>query len=210
MTLGDPYVDLATIKDYLKIEPDNIELDDALEDAIRSASGEIEKMCNRQFNQLTVANSRKYAPGKCGTYVKVDDFYTNSGLIVEVDDSGTGNWRTLTQDVDYDLEPANGVKDGQSGWPFYEIRFFDRVPVCWIDRARKKNTVRVTAKWGWADVPAPVKQACLIIAAETFQMKDAPFGVAGMDQFGNVMRVRDNRVAMGKLARYQRNRIPVA
>ena len=66
----------------------------------------------------------------------------------------------------------------------------------------------MTAKWGWEAVPEAVRQATVIIAAETFQLKDAPFGTAGMDQFGNIYHVRDNRIAAGKLARYCRRRIP--
>lgn len=208
MALGDPYIELEDLKDYLKIPLDKLSLDDALDDALRSASEEIERHCNRQFNQVTSVSARRYQPSKCGTKVLVDDFYSTTGLVVEYDNTGLGDWVTLTLDTDYEVRPLNGVVDGQSGWPYYEILFFEGVPVHKIDRRNYKSSVRVTAKWGWTAVPRPVSQACRIIAAETFQLKDAPFGVAGSDQFGNVLRVRDNRIAAGKLARYVRNRIP--
>jgi hypothetical protein len=61
--------------------------------------------------------------------------------------------------------------------------------------------LQVTARWGWTAVPAAVKQACLILASETFRLKGAPFGVANMDQFGPI-RVRDNPMAQKKLMPY--------
>jgi hypothetical protein len=206
MALGDPYVDLARLKDYLKIKPDKIEQDDNLNDAILSASGEIEKHCNRQFQRVEAASARVFRPEGCGTEVKVDDFWSTTGLVVEMDTAGDGAFSTVVPSSDYELYPVNGVVDGQAGWPYYEIHLVNGYfPV----GGRRSNTVRVTAKWGWQSVPEPVRQACVIIAAETFQLKDAPFGTAGMDQFGNIYHVRDNRIAAGKLARYCRRRIPV-
>lgn len=209
MALGDTYIDLADLKGYLKIALTKIELDDALLDALQSSSQEIERQTNRQFNMTDTASARKYAPNRRGDKVLVDDFYTTVGLVVEYDSTGNGDWVELTLDTDYELKPTNGIQDGQPGWPFCEIVIYQPIPVFRVNRRDNRASVRVTAKWGWAAVPKPVRQACLIIAAETFQLKDAPFGVAGSDQFGNVLRVRDNRIAAGKIARYVRNRIPV-
>lgn len=204
MALGDPYVDLARLKDYLKIKSEKIDQEDNLKDAINSASGEIEKHCNRQFQKADTATARVYAP-KSEYRVVVDDFWTTDGLVVEVDTLGDGTFSTVVPASDYELNPANGVVDGQTGWPYWEINFLvDPLPTY----HRRFGIVRVTAKWGWAAVPEAVRQATVIIAAETYQLKDAPFGTAGMDQFGNIYHVRDNRIAAGKLARYCRNRIP--
>lgn len=204
MALGDPYVELERLKDYLKIKPEKIEQDENLTDAINSASGEIEKHCNRQFNRTETATARVYEPDDDYT-VSVDDFWSTTGLIVEVDTDGDGSFSTVVPASDYEVYPRNGVVDGQPGWPYYEI--------CLVEGAfptyhRRKGVVRVTAKWGWQAVPEAVRQATVIIAAETYQLKDAPFGTAGMDQFGNIYHVRDNRIAAGKLARYCRHRIP--
>lgn len=204
MALGEPYVELLRLKSYLNIKPEKVEQDDNIIDAIASASAEIEKHCNRQFNKSDVATARVYQPDDSVT-VTVDDFWTTDGLVVEVDTNGDGSFSTVVPASDYELYPRNGVVDGQIGWPFYEIEFVsDVLPV----HHRRKGIVRVTAKWGWPVVPEAVRQACVIIAAETHQLKDAPFGTAGMDQFGNIYHVRDNRIAAGKLARYCRRRIP--
>jgi hypothetical protein len=205
VALGDPYVDLARMKDYLKFKPEKIEQDENIQEAILSASGEIEKHCNRQFNRTDTATARVFAP--CSrTIVAVDDFWSTAGLVVEIDTIGDGTYSTVVPSSDYELYPPNGVVDGQLGWPYYEIHLTnDYFPL----HHRRKNVVRVTAKWGWQEVPEAVRQATVIIAHETFQLKDAPFGTAGMDQFGNIYHVRDNRIAAGKLARYCRRRIPV-
>lgn len=202
MALGDPYVQLADFKARLKLQIGA--QDSVAQDAINAASGEIEKHCNRQFNKADTATARVYEP-KSNCLVDVDDFWTTDGLIVEVDVNGDGSFALTVPASDYELYPANGVVDGQIGWPFYKIRFVDDVLPMW---SRRRNTVRVTAKWGWSATPEAVREACMIIAHETFQLKDAPFGTAGMDQFGNIYHVRDNRIAAGKLARYCRRRIP--
>lgn len=202
MALGDHYVELDDLKGYLKIKLDKIEQDDNILWAIGSASGEIEKHCNRQFNRTESASARVYEPDDAYT-VSVDDFWSTTGLIVEVDTLGDGSFSTVVPSSDYEVYPRNGVVDGQIGWPYYELQFVEPLPA-----TRRKGIVRVTAKWGWSEVPEPVRQAAVIIAAETFQLKDAPFGTAGMDQFGNIYHVRDNRIAAGKLARYCRRRIP--
>jgi hypothetical protein len=51
--------------------------------------------------------------------------------------------------------------------------------------------------------------ATFAIAAEQFQMKDAPLGVAGSDQFGNVIRVRDMKINRDRLGPYVKNRVEV-
>lgn len=202
MALGDAYVELADFKEYLKIKPDKVEQDGNIQDAINSASSEIEKHCNRQFNKADTATARVYEPDDEYT-VAVDDFWSTDGLVVEVDTRDDGSFATVVPASDYEVYPRNGVVDGQIGWPFYELAFVNPLPC-----GRRKGTVRVTAKWGWMAVPEAVRQAAVIIAHETYQLKDAPFGTAGMDQFGNIYHVRDNRIAAGKLARYCRNRIP--
>ena len=203
--LGQPYIALDDFKAYLKIKPEKIEQDGLLNEAIASASGEIETHCNRQFNRAEVATPRVY-PAASLMEVEVDDFWTATDLVVAVDLDDDGVFETVVDPSDYELYPANGVVSGQVGWPFWRIDFVN----VWLPQhTRRKNIVQVTAKWGWAAVPEAVRQATEIIAAETYQLKDAPFGTAGMDQFGNIYHVRDNRIAAGKLARYCRKRIPV-
>lgn len=203
MPLGDSYATLEELKAYI---PNNEMAssgdDDLLSDALASVSSEIESYCGRQFNKTDTATVRDYGPDEVfalreGSIVtrwaRVDDFHDTAGLVVE---SGGTTWSAS----DYVLHPRNGVVNGQPGWPYCEVYA--------AGSASFSTGLSVTAKWGWTAVPAPVKQACLILAAETAHLRNAPLGVAGMDQFG-VVRVRDNRMAAAKLARYCRDPIRV-
>lgn len=200
MALGDSYATLTELKTRLDIA-DSTD-DDRLTASLASASRELEAWCARQFNDAGAATARTYRPAG-GCRALVDDFSTTTGLIVETSTDGT-TWTTWST-TDYQLEPLNGVVDGLSGWPYWRIV---AVGGRWFPEYRW-TTVRVTARWGWTAVPAPVKEACMMIAAETFKIGDAPFGVAGFGEFGAV-RVRMNTRAQSLLAPYQRNPVLVA
>lgn len=206
MAFGDPYVNLAEFKEYLfkQANANMTGQDENLREALASASREIESICARQFNRGDSATAREYEPdGHDWSYV--DDFHTTAGLVVKLDTSGDGTFATTLTSSQYELSPANGIVDGMTGWPYYRIRLLDgnRFPCNYRGRSR---TLQVTANWGWAAVPAPVRAACKIMAAETWKLKDAPFGVLGLDEFG-IVRVRQNKLAVSKLAPYSRTRL---
>lgn len=200
MALGDPYATLAELKTRLDIT-DTTD-DPRLTASLASASQEINGWCGRQFNDAGAASARLFRPDGC-TRARVDDFSTTTGLIVETSTDGT-TWATWSAS-DYELGPLNRAVFGLDGFPYWWITAVAgrRFP----EAARA--TLRVTANWGWTAVPAPVKEACLMIAAETFKAGDAPFGVAGFGEFGAV-RVRMNSQAQTLLAPYRLNPVLVA
>ncbi|HEY9418391.1 MAG TPA: hypothetical protein VIQ30_26815 [Pseudonocardia sp.] len=204
MALGDPYA----TRDELKARIDIPDTDDdaRLDDALAAASREIETWCDRQFNKATTATARVFQPLHMAT-VLVDDFHTITDLTIATDSGDDGTYGTAWAAGDYELEPVNGMVSGQSGWPYYRIRAVGShaFPRC----NRRRSTVQVTAQWGWAAVPGPVKEACLVIASELFKLGDAPFGVAGFGEFGAV-RVHMNSRAQSLLAPYRRNPVLVA
>jgi len=202
MALGDPYATLAQLKSYTGISDTD---DDAeLTDALTAASRGIESVCRRQFNDAGQASPRVYLPDHV-LLAEVDDFHTVTGLVIKTDNSASGTYGTTWATTDYELRPLNGIISGQPGWPWCEIWAVGSHAFPRTGRA----TVEVTARWGWATVPAPIKQACLIVAEELFKLKDAPFGVAGFGDMGP-LRVRENPMAMKKLAPYVRNPVLVA
>lgn len=204
--LGDPYIEVSEFKDYLLGTARNMNLsegDAQYSDAIATASREIDSYCARQFNRAESATPREFEPDShCWSYV--DDFYVTSGLVVKLDSAGDGTFATTLSASQYELSPPNGMLDGQP-WPFYKIRLLGglRFPCVYGGRSR---TLQVTAKWGWADVPSPVISACKIMAAETWKLKDAPVGVLGLNEFG-IVRVRQNKLAVSKLAPYSKTRL---
>ncbi|MEU8055709.1 head-tail connector protein [Microbispora bryophytorum] len=197
MALGDPYATLDELKSYLSIDD---EIDDAeITSALASASREIDRYCDRQFNKSETATTRIFRP-KSNLIASVDDFWTTDGLIIKTDPNNDGTYSTTWTASDYELAPLNGVVDGELGWPYFKIRVVSMgIGFPMSSRA----SLQVTAQWGWGESPAPVTQACLIIASETFKVKTAPFGVAGYDQWGPV-RVKNSPIAMRMLAPYRR------
>jgi len=198
MALGDPYADLGDLKTYLKIQPTNTKYNAALTDALNSASSEIERHTGRQFNLAASATPRVYEPEQDWMTVRTDDFATLNTLVVQVSPDNSGNFTQTLTSSQYEAYPYNGVVDGQPGWPYYRLRstggaWFPRLPLS------RRASVQVTAQWGWPAVPAPIKQSCMIIAAQTYRLADAPWGVAGMTEFGTAVRIRDIPMVREKL-----------
>lgn len=199
MALGDPYTTKEDLKVYTEIPSGNTRLDSIAESVVQSASDEVEKFCNRQFNKDTVASPRRYRP-LTRSVVYVDDFWTTEGLIVAIDTRGDRTFTTVVPASDYEVHPLDGVVDGQPGWPFWKIKLYQG----WAPFICGYASVRVTAKWGWNAVPDSVKQATILLANETFALKGAPLGVAGSSDYG-VLRVRENEMVAKKLRRYVRD-----
>jgi hypothetical protein len=202
VALGASYATLPELKTRLGI--DNTTDDAALTNALNSVSRHIEAYTSRQFNDAGSATARVYYPDACRR-TAVDDFHTDTGLIVQTDDGDTGTFDTTWTSADFQLEPLNGLVDGQPGWPYNTIRAVEGR----MFPAGRRATLKVTARWGWAAVPAEVKEACLIGAEETFKLKDAPYGVAGFGEFG-VVRIRENAKVATLLAPYRRSPVLVA
>lgn len=202
MALGDDYATLTRLKNRLGIT-DNTD-DTELQNALSSASRGVEGFCRRQFNQATTASARTYYPLHA-RLVLVHDFHTTTDLAVKIDEDDDGTFETTLDSGDYQLEPLNGVVDGEEDWPFWRLRVVNGELLPKGHRA----TVEVTAQWGWSAVPASIPEATLIVAEETFKLKDAPFGVAGYGEFGAI-RVRENPKVAQMLAKYRRDSVRVA
>jgi len=180
--------------------------DELLQDALESASREIDKHCGRRFYADAAATARTYYPDNCDQ-VTVDDFYETAALVVKTDGGDDGTYETtLTLNTDFFLMPLGGIVDGESGRPYNKLvaTAAGRFPV-W----GRRPSVQVTAKWGWSAVPRPVYLACLIMAQANYKLKDTSFGAAGVGDLG-IVTVRQVPAAMTKLAPYRRNAVLVA
>lgn len=167
--------------------------------AIKAASRQIDKLCRRRFYADATATARTYWRDST-THTYVDEFWTTSGLVVATDQDDDGVFELTWVAGDYQLEPLNGIVDGESGWPFNLIRAVEAKTF----PAAKRPGVQVTAKWGWASIPDDIREATLLSAAELFKLKDAPFGVAGFGEFGAV-RIRANPIVMRAISPYKRS-----
>lgn len=191
------YAELDALKNRIDIA-DTID-DIRLQDALDTATVDIDRWCRRTFQRQDEAAARRFRPTS-RSLVLVDDFWTTDGLAIAVDDGGDGTYGQAWALADVDLEPLDGIVDGEPGWPFSRLV---GVGDYWFPTTFRRPAVRVTAKWGWEQVPDPVRESCLILAAESFKLGDAPFGVAGYGEFGP-MRVQMNSIVQGKLRPYRR------
>jgi hypothetical protein len=160
--------------------------------AVATATTSINDHCGRVFSNDDTPSARVF-PTAQGCYAEVDDFHTSTGLIVKTDDNDDATFETTWTASEYELEPFNGIVSGLSGFPYWRINA--TTAQSFPTGGYRRGRLQVTAAWGWAAVPANVFQACLILAQEFHKLRDAPFGIAGVDNWGP-MRVRDNlRVA---------------
>lgn len=155
--------------------------DSTLRAAINAASRAIDNYCGRDFIVPVIEDedpgepSVRYYHG--GTqWVPIDDVATLDDLLVETDDDDDGTYSTeWTVLTDYVIEPANNLPGqallsvGDRAWP-----------------QKRRPGVKVTAFYGWPAVPEPVRQSCLILTAAIWKRKDAPLGVAGFNDFGEL------------------------
>jgi len=195
MALGDSYITAYELKEYARIADSSD--DDQVTSVVNAVSRTIERYCGRQFNDAGSASARVFQASRADR-VRVDDFSTTTGLVVKSDTALDGTYGTTIAASSYDVTPFNGVVEGQPGNPYRQI-------VLSADSFIVSNrpTVEITAQWGWAAVPADVKQAALIQAARIFGRRESAHGVLGFGDY--VVRV-SNRLdtdVEGFLDRYR-------
>lgn len=177
--------------------------------AVEAASRMIDEFCDREpgaFIADTASSVRVFTPMSFAQ-VYTDDIATTSSITVAVDTTGTGTYDQAWTSTDYQLEPVNAIVRGRPvnqvravGAKFFPI--FDYASP-WVSVGASRSffapgavlpainrvgqaTVQVTAKWGWPAVPTPIKQATIIQATMLYQAKDAPAGLAGTPDFGQI------------------------
>jgi len=205
MALGDLYITNAELRSYMKLDKPGDGNDGVINDVVAAVTQEINRHCGRQFQLASTATARVFSPLNQHALI-MDDVSSATGFILKTDEDNDGVFETTWDAADYELSPLNQVQYGQEGWPYFVVK---AVGQKYFRYSRRVN-VQITAKWGWSAVPAPVKQAAKIMAADAFQLKDARLGLAGSDTFGQVIRVKDSGIACAKLKSYRRGRLLVA
>ena len=166
--------------------------------AVTSASRLIDSMCGRNFG-ITTSAARYFSPDDpyC---VSIGDAATVTA--VATDDAGTGTYSTTWAVTDWQAQPVGGIApSGLTGWPYRAVvaisgRTFQK-------GYNRRPVVKDTATWGWAAVPDDVEMACLMLASEMFKAaREAPFGSAGLADFGPVT-IRGNLRVAQLLAPYK-------
>jgi len=107
--------------------------------------------------------------------IDVDDFATIDGVAVDI--LGAQYDSLITQFLP---APVNAVV---AGGDWTQLVIDSGSPVV---PSAAQHGVRVTATWGWPDVPPTIKLATLIQASRLFACRHAPFGVAGNPEVGQL------------------------
>jgi hypothetical protein len=212
MALGDAYLTTAEFK--TRIRSESAANDAAIAAVLLSASRSIDGYCGREFNKSAAPESRVF---ECAyTYwgnpvhpvTFVDEYpYGGAGACLATGDlvsvtsiasgDGTGAYPTIWDADSYALLPRNAAA---KGFPYTEIG----PPVGrWSGWPGTSYGVQVTGIFGWPAVPAPVKEACFLIANRLKSLWDAPFGQSGGGEMGSLdMTVSITPIVAGMLNPY--------
>jgi hypothetical protein len=180
--VGDPkrpaYATLAQFKG--RIQRTDTVRDSDLSDALDAASRQVDKDTGRQFWLHQTASARIYNPQSRvvrthdGEKILVDDIGSTTGLVVEIGSVAT-SWTAVT---DYETGPDNAIAMGDA------ITTLLRPWQPWT--VWRNGRVRVTAHWGWPQVPDQITQATLLRAHRIYSRRGSPEGVAGFGDMGVV------------------------
>jgi len=199
------YIGLEEFKDRLGIT-DNTD-DYACQTAIAAASNWVNEYTGRHFNRVT--ETRTFVPYDIYR-LNVDDIVPGTAITLNVDFDGDGTYeQAWVKDVDYQLFLGrNTFNTGSSGVqrPYEKVRVITSgrtFPFLWP--FAPLNRVQIATTWGWPAIPPAVPEATRILAADEFKMKDAPFGVAGVSDYG-IVRIQSNPWLVENLRPYVRGR----
>lgn len=176
------YVAASELKAYIGLTL--VTTDDQIAAACTAASREVDGHCRRRFYADAAASARLFYRVDNHS-ARIDDCIAGSITSVQFDTGTDQTWAKTLTSAEWLPLPLNGVGDSGEPWPVTKIRTAGELLIP-TDTTANMPTVKVTARWGWPSVPQPVKQATLILAAEIYKLREAPFGVAGFDQYGAV------------------------
>ncbi len=164
--------DTVTIADVTDVTDD-----ETLDAAISACSRWIDGYTSRRFFATT--ETRYYWPwevGACG----VDDLLSITTLKTDAD--GDRVWeQTWTAGTDYTLYPSNAVANGQ---PYTKILVGRNGSYSF---PLAVDAVQIIGSYGYCTTtPIMVQEACLIQCARLFKRKDAPFGIVGTPDLGQL------------------------
>ena len=177
------YTNTTDLADFVRIGDTLDEVQLSL--AISTASRAIDRACGRQFGSITTAAPRYYTARwnreRCRWAVSIDDLMSTDDLAVAFD---TDEDETFAGEIDlFTLGPRNAQAEGQP-WVELVVR-----PGSAALPTTLADGVRVTALWGWDQVPDAIEEACLLQASRILARRNSPFGVAGSPEAGNELRL---------------------
>lgn len=177
MAITNGYASLAEVKAALDIT-DSVD-DTVIEGTIEAVSRAFDNYTGRFF-WVDGSVSIRYYQTPFSDRVYTDDISTSTGLIVATDNNGDGTFENTWSASDYNLQEYNAA--------------LDSLPYSCIETALQgnytfpsvKRGVKITAKFGWAAVPKPINNVCVIQSERIFKRFDSPLGSMATNALGKV------------------------
>lgn len=184
MAIVNGYCTLADVKAALRLTDD---VDDGLiEKAIESASRRIDGYCGRFFYKTASTPINIYPINDY--LLRMPEDLANGTVTIKIDTLGNGTYATtLTQNVDYILEPTDAFL---RGYPYVHARMVggNTFP---LEVTPSFPTCQVTGFWGWNATPADVSQAAVLLSMRQFARLNAALGVVGFADMAITVRAVD-------------------
>ena len=112
----------------------------------------------------------------------------NGTVTIKIDTTADGTYATtLTQDVDYILEPTDA---SLRGYPYVHARMVGGQTFP-LEVTPSFPTCQVTGFWGWNAIPSDVSQACVLLAMRQFARLNSALGVVGFADMAVQVRAVD-------------------
>lgn len=199
-----PYADVALgmtqwycskeeLKSRLQIAATDTKDDYEIQLAIQAVTDWITTYTGRHFYRVTEA--RTFVPRNVWT-LEIDDLVTCSSFDLDYDGDGVYevHWTENTNFQLYRYPDNHNTHDQGVARPNNYVQVTTGTPgnpsggawLPWTIPFTRQDRVKITGIWGWADVPPNVTAAALILAADLFKAKDAPWGIAGFGDLGMV------------------------
>lgn len=210
------YVSPEELKSSINVSQSETKDDYEIQRACITATSLIHDLCGQHFYQITEPRTFSYD----SIYeLFIDAVVPGSITEFALDYSGTGVYDTIwTENRDFQTlrfnerynvrwlgeeRPHDFVRvllsvNGAGGAPGGQM-----LPFVWA--YTPNNRVRITATWGWPEVPQNIHHAAVLLATDLFKMKDAPWGIAGMGELGMV-KTQANPEVTELIARYREPR----
>jgi hypothetical protein len=154
-------------------EPATGDLLKRVTDAVTSATTTIDNDCHRTFTAVD-SEARTFGGGRPnGFEITIPDLRTIESL--KLDDDGDGVFETTVTDFELDKPTSDAA------WPYETLRLLGRQ---FPTSGRRRIRVEITGTWGWASIPAPINQACSLLAAQIAQRTSA--ALFGIQSFGEL------------------------
>jgi len=182
------YASVAQVKAALRIT-DSVD-DTLIEMARVAASDLIDGYCGRTFSPSGTV-TRYFAP--LDNYVLQVDDLAGTAVTILSSTGADGVFDVTWKSSDYQLEPLNGVSNGQVV-PYTRIRAVQ--DYLWPANGGEAS-VKITGVFGFASAPLVITQATVLQASRIFTRLQSPLGVAGFGEMGvvRVTRALDPDVA---------------